>query len=236
MRLLRWRPRRVLAPLACLGLWLALGGCAAAPPALEPQGVTVFPAGRAPALAPLPVQPANGAAPAITTCEQLLAFLRSGADPGERLESPAFNAYVDCLASAVIDAARPAPGPSRFDPGQAGRQIFDNLDLAHVASSLAPRRPAEHYRLRDFSFRSTRIEPLSVELLSEGFRYRVDVLAAGDFRRRGDAGLLVRLSEKALAGSYDRSTLWVLEWAPGGDRIDAFDALDLLRPPLATRR
>lgn len=184
----------------------------------------------------LPELPGPQDEPVIRSCADLLAALRAGTDLGERMELPEFNAYSNCLAKAVIAQGR-GTNTSRFDLTQAGQQILTSLDLANVPSSLAPRRPAEHYRLLDFSFRSQRIDPLAVELVADGFTYRFEVLAAGDFRGIGAGELLVRLVDHATnGGTYDGSSLLVLDWTPKGDAIVATDALDLLRPQAARRK
>lgn len=180
-------------------------------------------AGAVPALPVLP------GAPPIGDCAQLIAVLRSNADLGERAEMPQFNAYALCIAAALAADARQPTGASRFDRNSAAAQIVAHLDLASVRSSLAPRRPAAHYTLSDFRFESTKLEPLSVELVGQGFRYRFDVLAMGDFSGAGGQQSLVKFTDRALGGTYDRSTILVLSWPTGQVSITATDGLDLLR-------
>ncbi len=62
-----------------------------------------------------------------------------------------------------------SPRESSLGAGDAGERIYRDLDLASLASSLAPRRPAQHYRLQDFKFDYVQIEPLSVVLRGNGF-------------------------------------------------------------------
>jgi hypothetical protein len=178
----------------------------------------------------LPSLPGNQGEPVIRSCTDLLAALRAGVNLGERMEFPQFNAYSNCLAEAVI-AQGQGTSISRFDLSQTGRLILTRLDLANVPSSLAPRRPAKHYRLVDFKFSSQRVAPLELELGDDGFTYRFEVLAVGDFRHIGAEELLMRLIDRATdGGTYNRSSLFVLDWAPNNEAIIATDVLGLLRP------
>jgi len=203
----------------------------AATQAKLPEGVQVLDADLSQALA----RPASALPPLsgprgvpITTCNELLTQLRSGFDLGEQRERREFAAWSNCLAGGVIAGARPS-GRNTFDLQHAGQQILMRLDLATVPSSLAQRRPAEHYRLTDFQFSSSRIEPLSLELVSEAFRYNFVVLASADFRGTGSAALLVRFTQRASAGSYDSNTLLILESATKDEAIVATDAIEHLQ-------
>lgn len=177
-----------------------------------------------PSLPPLPR--ASGAAP-IQNCNDLLAVLRQHADIDELREQPHFSAYMPCLVAAVIRHGKP-PQFWSFDLDRAGIQIFSALDLNSVRSSLAPRRPSEHYRLADFKWSARRVEPHSLRLATPDFRYDIDVLAAGDFQGTGQAELLVRLKDQAFAGTYDATSILILSWPPGRAAIEATDAVEFL--------
>jgi hypothetical protein len=165
------------------------------------------------------------------SCADLIAALRAAKDLGEVSESPQFNAYVDCLAVALIAEGRGTRDGS-LDARHAGERIYRDLDLASVASSLAPRRPAEHYRLQDFKFDSVQTQPLSVTLRGNGFFYRFQVLALGDFRGLGKAELLVRFTDRATnQGTYDTQSVLVLDATSDAKGLQATDAIDVLKAP-----
>ena len=168
----------------------------------------------------------------LQSCGDLLEALRTGKDLGEIPERRAFTAYERCVRDALTSHGQ-GDRNGRLALARVGDQIYRDLDLATVRSSLAPRRPAEHYRLRDFKFDTVRVDALSVELTDGAFSYAVDVLAIGDFRHRGQAELLVRFTDRATrGGSYDRTTLLVLDIAPDSGTITATDALDVLAAAL----
>ena len=171
----------------------------------------------------------------IASCADFDRFVGSGAELGERRQRPEFGAYAPCVAAALLRGAA-AAASMPFELEKAGADIFERLDLATVRSSLAPRRPTEHYAFRDFDWRVSRLEPLALRLETGEFRYALDVLAAADFTREGRGQLLVRFSDKAKAGSYDATTILVLRRAPGSDIIEAVDGLDLLRQHAGARR
>ena len=163
-------------------------------------------------------------------CDDFLGALRGGKVPEAATEMPPFNAYVDCLPPALMARGR-ARVEGGLDPIDAGERIYRDLDLVTVPSSLAPRRPAEHYRLQDFSFRSVRVGPLTLDLRDDAFGYKFQVLAIGDFRRSGRNELLVQFDDVALnGGSYRRRAVLVIDAPPGiGTALEAANALDLLR-------
>ncbi len=82
------------------------------------------------------------------SCDDLIAAIGAGKDLREITELPQFNACVDCMAVTLVAEDRGARD-ARFDVRHAGERISRDLDLASVASSLAPRRPAPHYRVTD---------------------------------------------------------------------------------------
>ena len=202
---------------------LALAGCASAPAG----ALALDPALKTPAALPPIVDAAAGID--LHACGDLVAALRAGKDLGEAAERPQFNAWADCLAVALIDGGRAAPD-AVFDARSAGDRLYRDLDLASVASSLAPRKPAEHYRLQDFKFEVVRIAPLQAQLQGNGFSYTLDVLALGDFRHLGKSELLVRFTDRATGqGSYDRRSVLVIDAAPQAPALVATDAMDVLR-------
>ncbi len=176
-------------------------------------------------LPPLPGPPGSTQ---IGNCAELIAAIASGVDINERKERKEFGAYSMCIASAVVGTGAGASA-SRFDLHQAGKQIAAYLDLASVRSSLAPQRPATHYFLSNFQFKSIHVDPYSVKLATDHFRYNFDVLAAGDFRHSGSRELLVRFTDRAIGGSYDSATILILSWPLEQDVIEATDAIDYLR-------
>ncbi len=203
---------------------LALVACASVPPGALTLDATL----KAPA-AGLPPIVDRAAGIELRTCADLVAALRAGKDLGEAAERPQFNAYADCVAVALIDGGRAAPDAT-FDAQAAAERLFHDLDLASVASSLAPRRPAEHYTLQDFKFDLVRITPLQAQLQGDGFAYTLDVLALGDFRHLGRTELLVRFTDRAAnQGSYDRRSVLVIDAAPRAPTLVATDAMDVLK-------
>ena len=201
----------------------ALIGCASAPAGALTLDATL----RAPTAPPPIVDRAAGIE--LHSCADLLAALRAGKDLGEAAERPQFNAWADCLAVALIADARPAPDAA-FDVHAAADRLYRDLDLASVASSLAPRKPAEHYRLRDFKFEVVDITPLRARLQGDGFAYTLDVLAVGDFRHLGRSELLVRFTDRATnQGSYDRRAVLVIDAGPQAPALVATDAMDVLK-------
>jgi len=227
--------------LAALSLWACAGAADAARDrgpgaalATAPSAVRVLDAGllrylAQPAHALPPLDGVPGANP-VTTCEQLVGAFRAGMEPGELRERPAFAAWSDCLAGALI-ARGQGIASGALDLENAGQRIFQDLDLASVPSSLAPRRPADHYHLSDFSFVTQRIEPLAVRLESDSFDYAFEILATGDFRRDGHAAWLVRLTDHAKAGSYAMKTLLLVAPRQPGSALIATDAIELLIGP-----
>ena len=202
---------------------LVLNGCA-----IEPAGaLSLDTALKAPtALAPI-VDRAAGIE--LHSCPELVATLRAGKDLGEAAEQPQFNAWADCVAVALIADARPAPDAA-FDVNHAGGRLYRDLDLAGVASSLAQRKPAEHYRLQDFKFDVVTLLPLHAQLQGNGFIYTLDVLALGDFRHAGKSELLVRFSERATQqGSYDHRSILVVDAASPQPALVATDAIEVLK-------
>jgi len=217
---------------------VVLAGSTAAGCALSMPGAGA--AGAAPiVLAPEAFQPPS-ALPALVnrglgiewhTCSDLLQALRDDKVPEEVVEQQPFNAYEDCLPPALLAQGR-APGSAGPGAKDAGERLYRDLDLSTVPSALAPRRPAEHYRLSDFSFASVKVEPLSVSVRDDAFSHELRVLAVGDFRRSGRSELLVRFTERALnGGSYDRTSVLVVDGAPDGTTWTATDALAVLRAP-----
>ncbi len=219
---------RALATLLALAC-VPLGACAA------DTVLTFGPALHVPAaaLAPL-VDRSRGLE--LRSCADLIAALHAGTDLGELAESPRFKAYADCMAAALVAEGRGASAAG-FGLGHAGDHIYRDLDLASVASSLAPQRPSQHYRLRDFKFDSVRIEPLSVALSGNGFSYTFQVLAFGDFRHLGAPELLVRFTDRATTGgTYDTQSVLVLHAAPSSSALQATDAIDVLKQASTARR
>jgi hypothetical protein len=163
------------------------------------------------------------------SCGDLIAAIRAAKNLGDVADSPQFNAYVDCMAVALVADGR-GPRAASFDPRDAGERIYRDLDLATVASSLAPRRPAQHYRLQDLKFDSVQIAPLSVTLRGGGFLYNFQVLALGDFRGLGKTELLVRFSDRAEnGGTYDKQAVLILDATPSSRALQAIDAIDVLK-------
>ena len=202
---------------------LALAGCASAPAG----ALALDPALKTPAALPPIVDAAAGID--LHACGDLVAALRAGKDLGEAAERPQFNAWADCVAVALIADARPAPDAT-FDATHAGARLYRDLDLASVASSLAPRRPAEHYRLQDFKFDVVTVLPLHAQLQGNGFIYTLDVLALGDFRHAGRSELLVRFTDHATnQGSYDRRTILVIDAAAQPPALLATPGMDVLK-------
>jgi hypothetical protein len=219
---------RIKLSLSLLGAALALAGCVRGPA----SALTLDPTLRAPA-AGLPTIVNRAAGVELHSCADLVAALRAGKDLGEAAEQPPFNAYADCLAVALVADGRAAPDAA-FDARSAGERLYRDLDLASVASSLAPRRPAEHYTLQDFKFDAVRIGPLQAQLQGNGFSYTLDVLALGDFRHVGRSELLVRFTDRATrAGTYDRRTVLVIDAAPRAPALVATDAIDVLKASAA---
>lgn len=209
--------------LACL----QLPGCTTV--AAAPAAVRVLAAGLKPPVRALPAIVDRAAGIELHSCADLRAVLRAGKDLGEAAETPQFNAYADCTAAALVAEGR-GTDDGAFDLRQAGDRIYRDLDLGTVASSLAQRRPAEHYRLRDLPLVAVDIKPLSVTFRTEGFAYEFRVLAIGDFSHAGHAQLLVRFVDKAIGpGTYDRNTLLVLDVAPQPPTLVAADGMAVLR-------
>jgi hypothetical protein len=212
---------KVLLSLAVAGL--ALTGCASAPAGALSLDTTL----KAPTALPPIIDRAAGIE--LHSCADLIGVLRAGKDLGEAAERPQFNAWADCVAVALIADARPAPDAA-FDVDHAGGRLYRDLDLAGVASSLAQRKPAEHYRLQDFKFDAVTIAPLHAQLQGNGFIYTFDVLALGDFRHAGRSELLVRFTDRASnQGSYDRRSVLVIDAGPQPPALVATDAMDVLK-------
>ena len=215
--------RLKLSPCLLAVAGLALAGCANAPTG----ALMLDPTLKAPTGLPPIVDRAAGLE--LHSCADLVAVLRAGKDLGEAAEGPQFNAYADCLAVALVEGGRAAPDAA-FDARNAGERLYRDLDLASVASSLAPRSPAEHYGLRDFKFDVVRITPLQAQLQGNGFSYTLDVLALGDFRHVGKSELLVRFTDRATnPGSYDRRSVLVIDAAPQAPALVATDAMAALK-------
>jgi hypothetical protein len=221
------RPARAVALLACF-----MGACTDVPeagPAARAQARLAAPSSANLAVA-LPTLQDRRSGVTLHSCAELLDALHADQDLGEIPELPPFAAYAECIRHAVVSGSVGYPDVP-FDLARAGDQIYRDLDLAGVPSSLAQRRPSPHYRLQDFSFETVVARPMSLALQGGGFAYRFDVLAVGDFRHTGQAELLVRFTERSTAsGTYDRTTLLVLDLAPPSATITATSALDVLRP------
>lgn len=224
---MRWH-----APALALASLLAIGGClfagCSAKPATMDSVVILDHAFRAPA-STLPPLVNRSLGIELHSCSDLIAALRAARDLDEVAESPRFNAYVDCMAVALITGGRGARD-ANFDLRHAGERIYRDLDLASVASSLAPRRPAEHYRLQDFKFDSVQIKPLSLSLRGYGFLYTFQVLALGDFRGLGKPELLVRFSDRATnQGTYDKQSVLLINLTSSSAALQATDAIEVLK-------
>ena len=186
-----------------------------------------------PGTGPQPEVRDSGSRLVLRSCRDLLDALRAGKALGEIPERKEFGDYEWCIRDALASHGQGYEGGGRFDLEHGGDQIYRDLDLATVRSSLAPRRPAEHYRLRDFKFDTVRAGSLSLALADGAFSYGVDVLTIGDFRHCGQAELLVRFTDRSVrGGSYDHTTLLVLDIAPDSGTITATDALDVLAASL----
>jgi hypothetical protein len=163
------------------------------------------------------------------SCNDLIAAIGADKDLAEISELPQFNAYVDCLAVALVAEGRGVRDAS-IDISHAGERIYRDLDLASVASSLAPRRPAQHYRLQDLKFDSVQIAPLWVILRGNGYLYTFQALALGDFRGLRKSELLVRFIDRATnGGTYDKHSVLVLDASPSSSALRATDAIDVLK-------
>ena len=224
----RWpTPVRTLASLLALSC-LLFGGCAGTPGA-----VVVLDHGLSAPASSLPPLFNRSQGIELRSCADLIAALRAAKDLGEIAESPQFNAYVDCLAVALVAegrSARELARPASFDLRHAGERIYRDLDLTSVASSLAPQRPSHHYRLQDFKFDSVQIDSLSVVLRGNGFWCTFQVLALGDFRHLGRTELLVRFTDRATNhGTYNKQSLLVIHAAPCAAAMQAIDAVDVLK-------
>lgn len=220
--------RALLALLAVL----AGAGCAQAPAAgpvvLAPEAV------RAPE-GPLPPLRDSASGARIEGCDAFVQALRSGQVSDAMIETAPYQAYVGCLVPTLLARAAP-PLAGDFDASDPGERIYRELDLATVPSSLAPRRPAERYRLSDFGFASLKISPLAIDASDAGFAYRFEVLARGDFFGSGGSQWLVRFSDRALnGGSYARTSLLVIAPAAEGRGLVASDATLLLHPKAPRR-
>lgn len=165
----------------------------------------------------------------IGNCTDLIRYLASGRELGEAAELPSFKPYKVCLEREVISRSRHF-STNPFNPRSIGQQLFQHLDLSSIASALAQRKPAEHYRFVDLNFLAHKAEAQTLTLKEKGFTYRMEAIALGDFLRNGRAQLLVRFSEKATQGSYDQTALYVLDWPDPQGLIEATSVLDLLRP------
>jgi hypothetical protein len=220
---------RTLASLLALG-GFQLAGCAGTPAApVAPDAAVTLDRGFAAPGAALPPLVDRSQGIALHSCADLIAALRAAKDLGELAESPRFNGYVDCMAMALI-ADGHGPRDASFDVRHAGERIYRDLDLASVASSLAPRRPSEHYRLQDFKFDSVQVDPLSAVLQGNGFSYTFQVLALGDFRHLGKTELLVRFTDRATnQGTYDKQSVLVLDATPPSTALQATDAIEVLK-------
>ena len=167
------------------------------------------------------------------SCDDLIAVLRAGKDLGETSEMPSFNAYADCLAITLIANAHQVSS-AEFETTQIGERLYRDLDLAGILSSLAPRRPTEHYRLQDFSFEKVLILPLEVALQGNGFTYTLKALALGDFRNTGRQELLVRFSDRAINnGSYNKITVLVIDTTTASPTLVSTDAIEVLHDSAA---
>ena len=164
----------------------------------------------------------------ISNCSELITAITSGVELGEQMERPEFINYSMCLASVLVSGGR-AFSTSRFELNNAGRQIMGHLDLNLLHSSLAQRRPSTHYFLSNFQFKTTQVDPLSVKLVTDYFRYDFDILATGNFRQSNNGELLVRFADKAITGSYNSVTILILSWIPNEDTIQITEAIDFLR-------
>ena len=169
----------------------------------------------------------------IQDCDSLLATINSGVDLNETREQKEFNSYWKCLVRAILDHGV-APSKSRFNLSQAGKQIFQHLDLASVRSSLAPRRPNKHYYLRDFTFALKHISATSLSLSTtlkkeDGFYYNFKILATGDFLHDGMLDLLVAFNDDAILRTYNSFQILILSWSYNSKSIIAVDAVSFLQ-------
>lgn len=204
-----------------------LAGCAVATGATG--GIAALEAGFVAPAAPLPALFNRAQGIALHSCADLIEALQAGKDLGETAELPGFNAYADCLAAQLMASGRARP-LSDSDLQNAGERLYRDLDLAGVASSLAPQRPAEHYRLQDLAFDAVQREPLALSLQGHGFAYRLEVLAMGDFQGLGRTEWLVRFTDRATTqGSYNKRTVLVVDAPAPPQALQAHDAMDVIR-------
>jgi len=163
------------------------------------------------------------------SCADLIAAIAAGKDLGEITEMPQFNAYVACIAVKLVAEGRGAR-EANIALQHAGARIYRDLDLASVASSLAPRWPAQHYRLHDFKFGVVQIAPLWALLRGDGFLYTFQVLALGDFRGLGKGELLVRFGDRATnGGTNDKQSVRVVGSSLSSTALLATDAIEVLK-------
>ena len=220
--------RRVAAVILCVSLTMT-GGFAGH---VQAQGLLLDPSLQTPSDLPAIVDRKVGIT--LHTCDDLIAALRAGKDLGESMEMPSFNSYADCLAITLIADAQHVSSAD-FDTTHVGERLYRNLDLASVASSLAPRRPAEHYRLQDFNFEKVLISPIQVVLQGNGFTYTFEVLSLGDFRNTGRPELLVRFSDRSNNGSYNKRIILIIDTTNGSQTLVSTDAIEVLRGAAESR-
>lgn len=231
--LLQTTGRRRIVALTLASACAALQGCAGIPAALDEYGQAPHQAALAPDLEArvsqaMPALVDQRAGIELRNCADLLDALRLSKDLGEIAERPQFNAYVDCLMPAMLAEGRGVRAAGLGLQG-AGERLYRALDLATVPSSLAPRRPAAHYRLSDFSGGSVQIAPLSVDMQLDGFSYQFKVLAVGDFQHAGQTEWLVQFTDRATgAGSYHRRALLVIDASGSSGPVLAVDAMAVL--------
>lgn len=166
----------------------------------------------------------------ISTCVELLELLERGVSLEKARVDRVFSEYQTCLVLSILRYGQ-TPRVSYFKHGALGDQILKDLNLATLRSSLYPRAksPKQGFTFSDFKFSSIQTSPHSLTLEDEGWRYGVDVLAAGDFNGDGIEDVVATFYDDAKTGTYFSITTLLLTQTEPDGRIAAEDAGKLVR-------
>lgn len=137
----------------------------------------------------------------VTTCRDYLARVRAQDFIDEAVANRAVaSEYVLCDSVAMLRGAAVSRGDDPFAT-ERGQVLARRLDVSTFRSSLGPRIDDSHRVLADFA-PSVTTSATEASLGGLDWRFRLRIVAVGDFDRDGTADWLVWLTDEAQDGNY----------------------------------
>jgi hypothetical protein len=142
--------------------------------------------------------------------------------------------YQTCIANYIFKHARPSHYSGfRNDFSDL---IYDNLLISSFPSSLHNQTDENKDSLKKLGLKLTHHSETSILFKQEGWEYRFDLLAKGDFNHDGNEDLLVQFIDKAIVGNYFGVEILVLTKPPKDKFWRAQEGVSFLRSMVEVRK